>query len=83
MLHNSMRLRIHTITKTIYDDEVSSITIPTQLGQITILDHHEPLISILEEGEVIINNKKTADITGGVVEVSKDNTTTLLIKLQD
>lgn len=48
MLH----LQIITPEKTVFDDEVSQVGLPTQLGQITVLPHHVSLITTVEPGEI-------------------------------
>lgn len=52
-----MRFRIHTIEKTVFDDEVISITIPTESGEITVLDQHSPLVSVVKPGRILIRKK--------------------------
>ncbi len=46
-----LKLSIVTPLKKIVTDlEVSSITLPAYKGELTLLDHHEPLVSTLETG---------------------------------
>ncbi len=58
------------------DDSVDSVTIPTTTGQITVLQNHIPLVSILAPGELVVH-KGTEDIpmavSGGVVEVRPES----------
>lgn len=82
-----MILKIITPENIIFDnDNIKSITLTTESGVITILDNHEPLVSILKTGEIIIReedkNKKILErrmtIDSGFIEVrpkefSKDN----------
>ena len=49
MLH----LQIITPEKTVFDDEVDQITLPTSNGQITVLPKHVGLITTIEPGELI------------------------------
>ena len=68
-----MTLEILTPDKTIYQGEVTSVTVPGTLGSFEVLKDHAPIISTLEDGKVIIRTGNKAEeilfITGGVVEV--------------
>jgi F-type H+-transporting ATPase subunit epsilon len=67
-----MNLEILTPDKKIFEGEVSSVTVPGAQGSFEILNHHAPIISILEDGKVIVRNNNVVQIfstKGGVVEV--------------
>jgi F-type H+-transporting ATPase subunit epsilon len=67
-----MNLEILTPDKKVYEGEVTAVTVPGTLGSFQILRDHAPIISTLEDGEVVINNGTTSEtffIKGGVVEV--------------
>jgi len=49
----------------LYDGTVEQVTIPTQSGEITVLSHHIPLVSLLKPGELIITCE--SDIVAMVV----------------
>ena len=71
-----INFQIVTPEKIIYRDDVDSITLPTQIGEITVLPHHAPLISSLKSGEAII--KKDGEefsiaISGGFLQVQPKN----------
>lgn len=73
---NKIHFQIITPEKVVYKDEIDQVTIPTKQGQITVLAHHIPLISIIEPGELIIkksNEEVLMFISGGFVEVKKGN----------
>lgn len=84
MLHvNSMPLhfQITTPARTLVKDEVDSVTIPTRMGEVTILPHHIPLVAVLEPGELIIRKNGTESyfaVGGGYVEVQSGNKLTIL-----
>ncbi|OHA09467.1 MAG: hypothetical protein A3B37_02070 [Candidatus Sungbacteria bacterium RIFCSPLOWO2_01_FULL_59_16] len=42
-----MRFTIHTIEETLFDGEVERITLPTESGEITVLDQHQALITLV------------------------------------
>ena len=67
---NHMNLEILTPDKKVYEGEVTAVTVPGTLGSFQILKDHAPIISTLEDGEVIIksNTEERFFIKGGVVE---------------
>ncbi|WP_207429590.1 ATP synthase F1 subunit epsilon [Pedobacter sp. SYSU D00535] len=67
-----MTLEILTPDKKVYEGEVTSVTVPGVQGSFEVLNNHAPIISTLEDGQVIIRNGKETEsflIKGGVVEV--------------
>jgi len=70
-----MFLEILTPEKKIFEGNVNSITFPGSDGSFQVLDHHAPLISLLNHGVVEYKSKEASQqlvITGGVVEVLKN-----------
>ena len=67
-------LRVFAIDREIFVGEAKSITVPSSTGQIQILAEHTPLVSILKEGEIIIESAdgttQKLPISGGTVEVT-------------
>ncbi len=61
----TFNLRILTPERVLYDGTVEQVTIPTQSGEITVLSHHIPLVSLLKPGELIITCE--SDIVAMVV----------------
>ena len=47
-----MKLSIYTLRKTIYEGDTSRVTLPTAVGEVTILDHHEPYVTVLKPGSL-------------------------------
>lgn len=78
-----MFLEIITPVKTLFSGEVALVKVPGKNGSFEILDHHAPIVSTLDVGEirVVDNNKKVSQfkITGGVVE-AKSNKVVLLVE---
>ena len=71
-----MHLEIITPEKKIFEGEVSIVTFPGADGSFQVLNHHAPLVGILKEGVVEYKSKdgkEHVSITGGVVEVLKNN----------
>ncbi|MEK7510145.1 MAG: hypothetical protein AAB567_01125 [Patescibacteria group bacterium] len=83
-------LRVFAIDREIFVGEAKSLSVPTATGQIQILAEHTPLVSILKEGDIIIEPAEGIQpfdsaqgvlklpITGGTVEVT-DNEVVALV----
>src|SRR3989344_8169982 len=48
-----IHLQIITPEKTVFDDEVEQVSLPTSTGQITVLPKHVGLITNIEPGELV------------------------------
>jgi len=66
-----MKLEIITPDEKIFEGEASGVKVPGVNGSFEVLDHHAPLVSALEKGDVRINgqSKQELEIDGGVIEV--------------
>lgn len=67
-----MNFKITTPERVVFKEDIDSVTLPTRAGEITVLPNHVPLISVLQPGEIRIQNdgKETVlAISGGFVEV--------------
>ena len=70
-----IRLDIVTAERLVYSDEVDEVIAPGVEGQLGILPHHTPLMTMLQPGELIA--KKDSEefslaISGGFLEVRPD-----------
>lgn len=78
---DKISFKLVTPERTVLDKELTSLTCPTTLGQITILPHHIPLVATLLPGEL---HAKTADaefyvfVGGGFVQVNPNSEVTVL-----
>lgn len=69
-----------TPERTVYQDEVDSVSLPTPDGEITILPHHIPLITMLGPGVVRLrrgNDENFLSCSNGVVKVDSSGVTVL------
>jgi len=75
--------------RTVYAGETPRVTVPTVTGEITVLEHHEPYVTILAPGLVryvaivphgagTIEKEETLAITGGFLEVRPGNEVRIL-----
>ena len=67
-------LRVFAIDREIFVGDAKSLTVPSVTGQLQILAEHTPLISLLQEGDVIIETEdgstQKLPIASGTVEVT-------------
>ncbi len=71
-----MNFKIVTPDGVIYEDAVDSVSLPTLNGEITVLPHHIPLISVIKIGEIRIvkdSNEFGIAVSSGVLEVQESN----------
>ena len=78
-----MKLDVLSLVGIQYSGEAKSINAKTTSGEITVLDHHLPLITVLKKGKLIIKdfaNKETViPATSGFLEVAEGNKASVLI----
>ncbi len=70
-----IQLEIVTPERLVYEDEVDSVNVPGIEGELGILPHHAPLLSILGFGELRIRKggaEESFAIVGGFVQVRPD-----------
>ena len=79
-----MQLSIYSLEKILFNGSAREVNCPTQSGEITILDHHEPLISILKKGTIKIIDSETKEhyipISSGFLEVKSGSQVKFLIE---
>ena len=70
-----IKFKIATPERVVYEDEIDQITLPTKMGEITILPNHIPLVSSLMPGEVLIKKGKEEiplAVSGGFLEYNNN-----------
>ena len=80
---DKLKLKIITPQKTILDEMVESVSLPTFRGEITDLLHHANLFSLLVEGVVRIKSSRKEDhiaIGGGYLETDGGEVNILVSK---
>lgn len=76
----NIEVKVLTPEKTIYDGPADYVSIPAKEGVIGVFKRHTPFFSIVEQGEVVIENNKTKEylaVLGGFVDVGPDHVTIL------
>ncbi|HVM77272.1 MAG TPA: F0F1 ATP synthase subunit epsilon [Candidatus Paceibacterota bacterium] len=53
-----MKIGVYSLDKVLYQGEAREVNCRTKIGEITILQNHEPIISILDRGTMkIVDNE--------------------------
>ena len=71
---SSFTLTIATVAEPLFHGEVSSVTCPGVVGELTILKDHIPLVTPLSGGVIKVKNgdgEQSFPIVRGILEVSK------------
>ena len=79
-----MKLGVYSLRKVLFQGDATSVNCNTRMGEVTILDNHEPLISILEKGTMTIVDKEGTKhyipVSSGFLEVNADSQTKILVE---
>lgn len=71
-----MTLKIISAQAIIFQGEVTSVTLPGEMGSFTVLKNHASLVSILTAGDIAYTtadgSEQSAPITGGIVDVDNN-----------
>ena len=76
----NLKFKIVTPERVVFEDTVDAVVLPTVEGEITVLPHHIPLVSLLKAGEIRI--KKGSEeiplaVSSGVIEVDGEKVVVL------
>jgi F0F1-type ATP synthase epsilon subunit len=78
-----MKLNITSLKGLEYENEITSLNINTSSGEITILDHHRPLVTVLKRGAAKITDTKgqvtELPVNSGFLEIAPNNTVNVLL----
>ena len=82
MSQNLLKLTITRVDGPVFDGEVVSVTVPGVEGEMTLMAHHEALISPLRRGNITYVNpnheSKTIEVDLGTLEISHNHATILI-----
>lgn len=70
-----MTLKIISAEDVVFEGEVSSVTLPGQMGEFTVLKNHASLVSVLNPGTITYTeagDAQSVDIHGGLVDVDNN-----------
>lgn len=71
----ALQLKIVTPECIEYQGEIIRVVVPGTLGEFEVLENHAPIISSLERGKIVYENKDgqhTLQVNGGFIEVQKN-----------
>lgn len=77
----TFHLVIASVGETRYDGRAASATLPGQAGELTLLAHHEPIVTTLKPGVITVRDEsgeKKFNIENGVLECSDNRVVVLL-----
>ncbi len=78
-----MHVSVVSLTGKKFDGDARSITAKTTSGEITVLAHHRPLITVLEKGDIIVTDDTGAvsrfSAASGFLEIEPDNRVSILL----
>ena len=78
-----MKLSVYSLKKSLYEGDAASVNVKTTSGEITVLDHHRPLITELAAGTVTIVDATKKEhylpVSSGFLEVSSENRAKLIV----
>ena len=80
----ALNIKVITPDKTVWDDKVEEVVLPSTTGQLGILVGHAPLLTALEVGVMRVRPEKewkTIALMGGFAEVENDEIK-ILVKIQ-
>lgn len=76
-----LKLEVVTPERRVLDNEVDSVTLPTESGEAGILPNHAPLISALKPGVLTYTQKNVSEkltVSAGFVEVNADRVSVMV-----
>jgi F-type H+-transporting ATPase subunit epsilon len=79
------RLQIVTQQRTVFDRDVTSLTMPGEEGSFGVMANHQPIIAVLKAGSIdlrIGNDVRRGKIGGGFFEMESNKATLLVDKLE-
>lgn len=81
-----LKLKIVTPERLVLEEMVDQVSIPTVMGEITVLPEHIPLIVGLASGDVVALSKGEyipMAVSGGFIEIKKEEENTVVAVLAD
>lgn len=78
---NPFTLIITAIDGPLYNGDAFSVKLPGEDGEMTVLAHHQALITRLKEGIILVKDasgEQTFPVESGVVEIANNKVTVLL-----
>ena len=69
-----MQVTVSNVSEQLFSGAAIAVSVPGIMGMMTVLPHHEPLITLLNEGTICVRVESgddvCVDIKGGILETS-------------
>ena len=78
---STFHLTIASVGESRFDGAAVSVTLPGAAGELTLLAHHEPIVTTLKAGTITVRTsgeRKEFQIESGVLECSSNRAVVLL-----
>lgn len=79
-----MKLGIYSLDKILFQGEMKSLNCKTAMGEITVLDNHRPLITMLMKGKMKVidhkNKEHVIETVSGFLEVQPGNSARAIVQ---
>jgi len=79
-----MHVLVASVSGEVFNGSAESLSVPSEMGDLTILPHHQALVSLLSAGDVAVahgSEHTKVSIAGGVLEVSDKGNVSVLVTL--
>ncbi|MBI2610085.1 F0F1 ATP synthase subunit epsilon [Candidatus Giovannonibacteria bacterium] len=77
-----MKLTILSLKGKEFEGSIKAFNVKTQSGEITVLDNHLPIVTLLKKGTAVITksdgSKENFQINSGFLELSENNLSVLV-----
>jgi len=73
-----MKVTILNPKRTIYEGEAWSVFLPGDTGEFEVLARHKPIMSLLKEGRIVIDQSKYLAVKSGIVKLYNDELVALV-----
>lgn len=74
-------LTVAKLDEVLFRGQAHEVALPTEGGEITVLAHHMPLVTLLKEGAVVVKHSDKEEqfsIQGGTAEINQKEVTVLV-----
>lgn len=82
MADHTFHLIVASVGETLFDSRAQSAVFPGDGGEMTILPHHEPIVTTLHAGEIAVKDQNgathTYTVESGVLECANNRVVVLL-----
>lgn len=79
-----MKLSVYSLKKVIFQGDAKELNCKTAVGEITILDNHEPYMTAMAQGTAKIVDEQNKDhffeVSSGFLEVKPENEVRCIVK---